>query len=112
MQRHPRYGEHTYEIRVSRDVSANGVVYVRADSLTVSNGALMLSIEITPVEDMEREDIEVPDSFMELPPVSVFAPGHWYTAVLVDEKHQPMYAELTPVQLAARRERRKGETHP
>jgi hypothetical protein len=110
MQRQPRYGEHTYEIRVSRDVSANGVVYVRADSLTVSNGALMLSIEITPIEDMEG--IEVRDSIMELPPVSVFAPGHWYTAVLVDEKHEPMYAELTPVQLAARRERRKGESYP
>jgi hypothetical protein len=85
---------------------------VRADSLTVSNGALMLSIEITPIEDMEAEGIEVRDSIMELPPVSVLAPGHWYTAVLVDEKHEPMYAELTPVQLAARRERRKGESYP
>ncbi len=105
MQRFPRYGEHTYEVRVSHEIATNGVVYVRADSLTVSNGALMLSIEIEPIEEMEameRGDAAQPSS-MELPPVSVFAPGHWYTAVLVDEHHQPMYAELSPAQRAQRR---------
>ncbi len=107
LQRSPRYGEHTYEVRVSRDVSADGVVYVRADSVTVAGGALLFSIEIEPVEDMHPEKEDTTAGAMELPPVSVFAPGHWFTAVLVDETHHPMYAELTPAQQEVRRQRRR-----
>ena len=30
---------------------------------------------------------------IELPPVAVFAPGQWYSAILVDDEHKPFFRE-------------------
>jgi hypothetical protein len=98
--RQPRYGFHTYRVRVNTasDETGEGVVYVGADSLTVTPaGALILAIEQHALEDFE----EAPDgelrlkadaSGIDVPPVAVFAPGQWYSAILVDpESHEPLY---------------------
>ncbi len=98
--REPRYGFHMYRVRVNKtsDETGKGVVYVSADSLTVTPaGALILAIEQHSLEDFE----ETPDgevrlkadaSGIDMPPAAVFAPGQWYSAILVDpESHDPMY---------------------
>ena len=98
--RQPRYGFHTYRVRVNSasDETGEGIIYVSADSLTVTPaGALILAIEQHALEDFEEApDGELrlrPDaSGIDVPPVAVFAPGQWYSAVLVDpESHEPMY---------------------
>jgi hypothetical protein len=100
--RQPRYGFHTYRVRVNAasDETGQGAVFVSADSLTVTPaGALILAIEEHALEDFE----EAPDgeirlkadaSGIDMPPVAIFAPGQWYSAILVDpESHEPMYGD-------------------
>ena len=67
--------------------------HFHADTLTVpQSGALILAVEVTPIEDEEDE----PSGGIETPPALVLAPGQWYSALLVtdaDEGHQPMFLE-------------------
>ena len=94
MQREARYGYHTYAIKVSTMVAESGVLYVNADSVTVSNGALMLSTEVESPEAMDAVDEgrRPPESgAVEVPPAFVFAPGHWYSVTMVDHEHKPFF---------------------
>jgi hypothetical protein len=94
MPREARYGYHTYAIKVSTLVAESGVLYVDADSVTVSNGALVLSTEVESPEamDAEAEGRTPPEvGSMELPPAFVFAPGHWYSVTLVDYNRKPIF---------------------
>jgi hypothetical protein len=100
--RQPRYGFRTYRVRVhpSHDETGEGVIYVGADSLTVTPaGALILAVEEHALEDFEEgPDGEVrlraDASSIDVSPVAVFAQGQWYSAILVDpESHEPMYGE-------------------
>jgi hypothetical protein len=100
MQRNARLGFHTYAIKVSTLVAESGVMYVDADSVTVSNGALMLSAEMPSLEameameamDAEEEGHPLPEAgAVELPPVFVFAPGHWYSVMMVDDELKPFF---------------------
>jgi len=94
MQREARYGYHTYAIKVSTLVAESGVLYVNADSVTVSNGVLMLSTEVESPEalDAEEEGRTLPQAgAVELPPAFIFAPGHWHSVTLVDHKHKPWF---------------------
>ena len=96
MERSARYGEHLYEVRVAPAVDPKEVVYVYADSLTVTPaGALILSAEVMPLEDAgsddykERSGIEVPATF-------VVAPGLWRSVTEVTEAedgHRPYFFE-------------------
>jgi hypothetical protein len=89
-KRKPRYGVHLYEVRVTNAVASKGVLYLSADSLVVKVGALMLAVEIDPVEAEEWEEGEQ----MEMPPSAVFAPGHWYSAIMVlRDDHEPRFDE-------------------
>jgi hypothetical protein len=99
-EREARYGINTYQVRVSREISPSGILYVTADSLTVTPaGALILAVEVEPVENLEetdegdirrREDA----SGIDVTPGAVFAPGYWYSVVDVDsEDHRPTYIE-------------------
>ena len=98
--RQPRYGFYTYRVRVNAasDEQGEGVVFVGADSLTVTPaGALILAIEQHALEDFEQAPdgelrLKADASGIDVPPVAVFAPGQWYSAVLVDpESHEPLY---------------------
>jgi hypothetical protein len=94
MQREARFGYHTYAVKVSTLVAESGVLYVNADSVTVSNGALMLAIELPSPEAMDAEDegrMPPETGTVELPPAFVFAPGHWYSVTMVDHRHQPFF---------------------
>jgi hypothetical protein len=87
MERQARLGQHTYQVRVSRKFDASGVVYFDADSVTVNNGTLMLSVEVPPLEDEDEETRNI-----ETATCAVFAPGQWKTVVLVDPtKLQPFF---------------------
>lgn len=89
-KRTARYGQHTYEVRVTQAVAETGVVYFEADSVVVKDGVLMLSAEMEPLEAEEWEET----TDIEYPPCAIFAPGHWYSAVLVtDGDHRPLFAE-------------------
>ena len=93
-KRTARYREHTYAIRVPKEAKAawepsEEALYFAADSLTVRDGVPILSVEVEPIETMEDE----PSEQIELPPVAVFAPGQWYSAILVDDEHKPFFAE-------------------
>ena len=95
-QREARYGAHTYAVRVPKEAQAaweltEEALYFVADSLVVKDGVLMLSVEVDPVE---AEDDDPPGE-IEYPPSAVFAPGQWYSAIMVDHKHKPFYAEFT-----------------
>src|SRR5262249_60760149 len=98
--RQPRYGFHTYRVRVNStsDETGEGIIYVSADSLTVTPaGALILAIEQHALQDFE----EAPDGGLRLrpdasgidgPPAAVFAPGQRDSAAPVHpESHQPTY---------------------
>jgi hypothetical protein len=92
MQREARYGQHTYEVKVSTDVSQTNLLYVEADSVTVSGGALMFASEMDPLEAFD-DDAEVrPGQVIEMSPVVVIAPGQWYSIKLVDHELRPMFA--------------------
>jgi hypothetical protein len=95
--REPRWGlTALYEVRVSHQVDPRGVLYCRADSVTVpQSGALILSVEVPPIEDLDNEDDE-PSSGIESPPALIIAPSQWYSAVQVspaDDGHKPWFFE-------------------
>jgi hypothetical protein len=57
-------------------------------------GELMLSTEMQSLEAMDAEDegrTPPETGAVELPPVFVFAPGHWYSVTMVDHKHKPWF---------------------
>jgi hypothetical protein len=92
--REARYGAHTYAIRVPKEARAGWelseeALYFVADSLVVKDGVLMLSVEVDPIEAEEDESTGEIENL----PVAVFAPGQWYSAVMVDKYHQPYFAE-------------------
>jgi hypothetical protein len=96
-KRMARYGEHIYAIRVPKEARAawelsEEALYFAADSITVRDGVLMLSIEVDPVEAIAAGE-EATGEQIELPPVAIFAPGQWYSAVMVDHEHKPFFAE-------------------
>jgi hypothetical protein len=89
-QRSARWGLSTYAVRVSQVVAPGGEVYFEADSVTVGpSGALVLSVEVPPIED---EDPEHP-SGIENAPYVVLAPGQWYSAVLIEARTRRPYFE-------------------
>ncbi len=56
-KRTARYGEHTYAIRVPKEARAawelsEEALYFAADSITVRDGVLMLSVEVEPMESL------------------------------------------------------------
>lgn len=98
--REPRYGLNTYQVRCSREISPSGILYVVADSITVTPaGAMILSVEVEPVENLEeagngeirrREDATGIDVLAG----AVFAPGYWFSAIEVDpENHIPTHVQ-------------------
>jgi hypothetical protein len=94
MPHEARYGYHTYAIKVSTMVAESGVLYVDADSVTVANGVLMLSAEVESKEVLDAEEegrLPPVDGAVELPPAFVFAPGHWYSVMMVDHHHKPFF---------------------
>ena len=92
-ERNPRFGAHLYEVRVSPPVEPRGVVYVNADSITVTPaGALILAAEVPPLEDEEDE----PPSGIENPPAFIVAPGLWQCVTQVtdaEDGHRPFFFE-------------------
>jgi hypothetical protein len=99
-EREARYGLNTYRVHVNPTIYDTPSVFVSADSLTVTSiGALILAVEVEPIENLEQTtegDIRrrADASGIDLPPVAVFAPGHWYAAVMVDfDTHQPSFFE-------------------
>lgn len=86
--REARFGVSTYQVRVSREISPSGILYVSADTITVTPaGALILSVEVTPVENAEDDT-----SGIEVTPGTVFAPGYWYSVVEVTpDSHLPFF---------------------
>jgi hypothetical protein len=96
-KRTARYGEHIYAIRVSKEPRAawelsEEALYFPADSITVRDGVLMLSVEMDPWEALDAGE-EATGEQIEMPPVAVFAPGQWYSAILVGDEHKPFFAE-------------------
>jgi hypothetical protein len=96
-KRTARYGEHTYAIRVPKEARAawelsEEALYFPADSITVRDGVLMLSVEVDPMEVLDAGE-EATGEQIEMPPVAVFAPGQWYSAILVDAEHKPFFSE-------------------
>lgn len=89
--REPRYGEHTYEVRVSTQVTPSGVLYLMGDSITVSGGALMLAVEVDPLEEIDEPQPLRPRGNIELPPTTVIAPGQWFSVRMVDAELRPMF---------------------
>jgi len=65
-------------------------------------GALVLAIEVDPFEDLEETPDGTlirknPNAGIDLPPAAIFAPGHWYAALLIDhETKKPMFAYENP----------------
>ena len=88
----PRYGVHTYAVKVSSEVSPKGMLYVDADSVTVSGGALMFAAEVHPIEELD-EDGEALGTGIELPPVAVIAPGQWYSVAMVGDDLTPIFLD-------------------
>lgn len=92
-QREARLGAHLFEIRVSHQIDPRGVVYVNADSVTITPaGALILSAEVPPLEDEAGE----PPSGIETPPAFIVAPGLWQSVTQVsdaEDGHQPWFFE-------------------
>jgi hypothetical protein len=72
-------------------VSSSSVLYVEADSVTVSGGALMFASEMDPMEAFDDQGAVRPGQAIELPPVVVIAPNQWYSIVLVDNELKPMF---------------------
>jgi hypothetical protein len=99
--REARYGLNLYRVYVSEASNVASLwVNVSADSLTVTpGGALILAVEVEPIENLE----ETPDGDLrrkenaagiDVPPVAVFAPGHWHAAIMIDhETHSPSFLE-------------------
>lgn len=100
-EREARYGLNLYRVYVSAESNVSQLwVTVRADSLTVTPaGALILAVEVDPVEDLEETsdgDLRRKDDAtgIDVPPVAVFAPGHWHAAIMVDhETRSPSFLE-------------------
>jgi hypothetical protein len=98
-QREARWGAHLFEVRVSTQVDPRGVLYVVADSVvTPPSGALILSLEVPPLEEMaeEPDEQQEPSGQIEMDPALIVAPGQWYSVTQVaDAKHDhaPMYFE-------------------
>lgn len=92
-QRLARLGAHLFEVRISPQIDPRGVVYVNADSVTITPaGALILSAEVPPLEDEEGE----PPSGIEIPPAFIVAPGLWQSVTQVsdaEDGHQPWFFE-------------------
>ncbi len=83
-----RYGLHTYAVRVSQVVAPGGEVYFDADMVTVSpSGALVLAVEVDPIEN-EEQGIAIENA-----PYVVLAPGQWYSAILIEPKSRRPYFE-------------------
>ncbi len=92
-----RFGANMYEVRVAEALSPSGVLYVRADSVTVNAaGALYLGVEVPPVEsydETDADDDEMPPG-VEVSAAAVFAPGYWYFVTEVTDKtHSPFFVE-------------------
>ncbi len=80
-QRSARYGLHTYAVRVSQVVAPGGEVYFESDTVTVGpSGALMMAVEVDPIEN-EEQGIAIENA-----PYVVLAPGQWYSAVLIERE--------------------------
>jgi hypothetical protein len=83
-RRRPRWGANLYEVRVSETLAPDGLLYLTADSITVTGGTLMLSQEMAPRGEEsaagEPEDVEYE---IECPPGAIFAPGQWSSVLLV-----------------------------
>ena len=100
-EREARYGLNLYRVYVSEASKVSQLwVNVSADSVTVTPaGALILSVEMEPVENLEEtpggELRRKEDAFgIDVPPVAVFAPGHWQAAIMIDhETHVPSFLE-------------------
>jgi hypothetical protein len=87
-QRPARYGLHTYAVRVSQVVAPGGEVYFAADTVTVGpSGALVLAVEVDPIEN-EEQGISIENA-----PYVVLAPGQWYSAVLIERESRRPYFE-------------------
>jgi hypothetical protein len=94
-KRGARYGAHTYGIRVPQEARAawelqEDTVYFVADSIVVKDGVLLLSVETDPVESFEDDSLSA-DEAIEYPPAAIFAPGQWFSAIMVDHEHQPFF---------------------
>jgi hypothetical protein len=92
MDHKARYGAHSYEVRVAKEISVSGVLYVDADSVTVGpSGALMFASEMDPMEAFDDEGGVQPDAGIEIPPVVIVAPGQWRSVLMVDTDLKSMY---------------------
>jgi hypothetical protein len=89
-ERQARFGAYRYAVRVSQMVAPQGEVDFDADSLAITPaGALVLAVEVPPFEDEPGE----PPSGIEVPPYVVFAPGQWFSAVMIHEETRRPYVE-------------------
>jgi hypothetical protein len=87
-ERSARYGLHTYAVRVSQVVAPGGEVYFEADTVTVGpSGALMMAVEVDPIEN-EEQGLAIENA-----PYVVLAPGQWYSAVLIERESRRPYFE-------------------
>jgi hypothetical protein len=87
-ERSARYGLHTYAVRVSQVIAPGGEVYFTADTVTVGpSGALVLAVEVDPIENEEQGE------GIENAPYVVLAPGQWYSAVLIERESRRPYFE-------------------
>ena len=91
MQREARLGIHTFEVRVARSIEPSEVLYIRADTVTITPaGALILAAEMPSFEE------DQPSTGIELPPALIVAPGLWYSIMQVtdaEEGHVPLFTE-------------------
>jgi hypothetical protein len=85
-QRSARLGLHVYEVRLS----AKEWVYYRADSVTITPaGALLIAVEVPPVEDASEDSTQI-----EYTPVAIFGPSQWQSCILVtEETHEPEFRQ-------------------
>jgi|SRR5690348_4930330 hypothetical protein len=91
-RRGARYGSSLYEIAVPTHFknaeSPDILLYFCADSVTVREGVLMLAAEVNESDD------DAGESAIELPPVAIFAPGRWFSCIMVGWKdHEPIFSE-------------------
>jgi hypothetical protein len=93
MKREARLGLHTFAVRVAASIEPREVLYIRADTVTITPaGALILAAEMPAFEDEEDQR----PTGIELPPALIVAPGLWYSVLQVtdaDEGHLPMFVE-------------------